>query len=125
MRKAITSEYRRVNGVRLHVLRATRALGRPLPDGAVVHHADGSKGDDAPLVICENEQYHRLLHVLLRVRAAGGNPWQQRICYRCQQLRTFDQFVGDVHRRVGRCHECNRRHVREGRNKRKAMAWAS
>lgn len=52
----------------LHRVRAEIALGKPLPPGAVVHHADGSKNDNAPLVICQNENYHRLLHARMRAR---------------------------------------------------------
>src|SRR6266487_382366 len=46
----------------VHRLRAEAALGHALPVGAVVHHADGSLRDDAPLVICQDTAYHKLLH---------------------------------------------------------------
>lgn len=68
---------------RLHVLRAEKALGRPLPPEAVVHHADGSKGDKAPLVICQDQAYHLLLHRRMRIVRAGGNPNTQSICRVC------------------------------------------
>ena len=48
---------------RLHVLRAEKALGHPLPKGAVVHHVDGDVGNpNARLVICQDQAYHLLLH---------------------------------------------------------------
>jgi hypothetical protein len=60
--------YRRVhvNGARQydHVKIAEKALGHPLPKGAVVHHFDENKKNDKPsnLVICPDAKYHRLLH---------------------------------------------------------------
>ena len=47
-----------------HILVAEKALGRRLPKGAVVHHANKKRSDNTPtnLVICPNETYHRLLH---------------------------------------------------------------
>ena len=96
--------------VHLHVLRAERALGKPLPPGAVVHHADGSKRDDAPLVICENQAYHFLLHVRMRVQRAGGNPNIEALCGRCRTVKPHSDFGIDRSRVDGRddsCRACN------------------
>ena len=50
-------------GWRVHAVRAERALGKPLPKGAVVHHVDGDKWNpNARLVICQDQAYHALLH---------------------------------------------------------------
>lgn len=55
-----------VNGRRQyeHILIAEKALGKPLPGGAVVHHANGKKSDNRPcnLVICPSTGYHSMLH---------------------------------------------------------------
>jgi hypothetical protein len=81
--------------VHLHRLRAERALGKPLPPGALVHHADGSKADDAPLVICQDDEYHKLLHARMRVKAAGGDPNTERVCGHCDKVKVFDEFRRD------------------------------
>lgn len=73
--------------ITLHRLRAERALGKTLPKGAVVHHADGSKREDAPLVICQDERYHQLLHARMRVKAAGGDPNTDAFCGQCGQAK--------------------------------------
>lgn len=62
----------------IHRLRAERALGKPLPAGAVVHHADGSQSEHAPLVICQDQTYHMTLHGRMRLQAAGKDPWGMR-----------------------------------------------
>lgn len=51
-----------------HVLVAEKALGKPLPKGAVVHHVNGKPWDNRPenLVVCPNQAYHALLHARMR-----------------------------------------------------------
>jgi hypothetical protein len=69
--KATVKGYRMATGRQrqtLHRRRAEKALGKPLPPGAEVHHADGSMRDDAPLVICQDRAYHMLLHKRMRER---------------------------------------------------------
>lgn len=106
---------RSIDGVKkgLHVLVAERAIGKPLPPGAEVHHVNGVKSDsrNANLVICQDSAYHHLLHKRARILKAGGDPNTQRICSYCQRLRLFDQMVkqGESHPRgpVGTaCKEC-------------------
>ena len=47
-----------------HILVAERALGKPLPAEAVVHHVNHNPLDNRPenLVVCQDQSYHRLLH---------------------------------------------------------------
>ncbi len=93
----------------LHRLRAEAALGKPLPAGAVVHHADGSKRDDAPLVLCQDNAYHRLLHLRMRVLKAGGNPNTERICSACKKVLPLASFGRRINRAVDVCRHCNTR----------------
>ena len=56
-----------VNGKRIyeHVYLAEKALGKPLPRKAVVHHMNEKPADNFTpfnLVICPNQAYHLLLH---------------------------------------------------------------
>lgn len=70
---------------REHIAVAERALGRPLPSGAVVHHVNEDKLDNRPsnLVICPNQAYHALLHRRMRaLDACGHADWRK--CWICQ-----------------------------------------
>jgi hypothetical protein len=109
----VTKDYREFDNVRLHRIRAQKALGRELKGTERVHHLDGSKTDDAPLVICPDEAYHKLLHMRAKVLAAGGNPDTQKVCNSCGRPKDFIAF--EPHRRkdrpagglARRCIECS------------------
>lgn len=109
-----------------HTLIAARALGKPLPPGAQVHHVDGNKRNNAPnnLVICQDASYHQLLHERAKTIGAGGDPNTQRLCVGCSALRLISEFGRrgrDIPRRRSRCRSCmakaaNRRyHARKRR----------
>lgn len=75
-----------VRGKLQHVIVAEKALGKPLPPGAEVHHVDENKANNDPsnLVICPSTQYHRILHQRAKALAACGNAgWKK--CVYCQQ----------------------------------------
>jgi hypothetical protein len=77
-----------------HVLVVERALGHPLPLGAVIHHVNGNKTDNrgANLVICPDDAYHVELHRKLRVLKAGGDPHRDRLCCQCKLAKPADVF---------------------------------
>lgn len=63
-----------------HILIAEKALGKSLPEGAAVHHANGSK-DNGPLVICQDNAYHMLLEQRTRAYKACGHADWRKCCF--------------------------------------------
>lgn len=105
--------------VDVHRARAEAARGKPLPPGAEVHHIDGTKRADAQLVVCESSAYHKLLHVRMRIRQAGGNPNTDKICGRCGKVKPLADFYGDRTRSDGkeaRCKMCRQETKRRCRS---------
>lgn len=80
------TKYRKVGNNNEHILVAERALGRPLPKGAIVHHVDldGRNNHQSNLVICQDQAFHMLLHKRQRAQDACGNANYLK-CEKCKQ----------------------------------------
>jgi hypothetical protein len=102
-----------------HRVIVERALGKPLPSTAVVHHVDGNKANNANanLVVCPSESYHRLLHRRQEALTLTGNANLVR-CHICGIFSTPDEMVigggGNFHR------QCMRHRARERAEARRA-----
>lgn len=94
-RKYTGRDYKRVaiNGSspREHRVIAERALGKPLPPNAVVHHFDGGKSG-GQLVICQDRTYHALLHARQRAYEATGDA-NKKLCPYCHKYDDKDKMV--------------------------------
>jgi hypothetical protein len=100
---------------------AEAALGKPLPEKAVVHHVDHDTLNKSPrLVICEDQAYHMLLHRRERVVKAGGNPNTDKICSLCKRVLSKDAFGGHSKMSDGlqmACRACLRVHANRRKQK--------
>jgi hypothetical protein len=73
-----------------HILIAEKALGKPLPQKAQIHHYTPDQ-----LVICQNQAYHRLLHQRQRAfNSCGHANWRK-----CPYCKHYDDpeklnFIG-------------------------------
>lgn len=73
--------------VKQHILVAEAARGTFIPAEHPVHHLDEIKYNNAGtnLVICEDRQYHELLHVRAHVLELSGNPDTDKVCTGCKR----------------------------------------
>lgn len=70
--------------VRETILIAEKALGKFLPELAEIHHINGIRNDNRPenLVICQDQSYHKLLHLRERaIKVCGYVNWRK--CCNC------------------------------------------
>ena len=99
------------NYVLEHILKAEKALGKPLPPGVHVHHANGTR-DSGELVICQDAAYHKLLHQRMRAKAACGHVhWRK-----CEYCKRYDEPT-KLH--IGKGHVYHHACVNEYKRKRK------
>ena len=69
--------------VREHIAMAERALGKPLPEKAQIHHY-GCVTNNNKIVICENQEYHRLIEMRQDALKYSGKA-RNRKCKFCQR----------------------------------------
>lgn len=102
-----------------HVRICEKAIGKPLPSGAVVHHVDGNRlnNDPSNLIICQDAAYHNLLHARTRAMAAAGSA-SARVCCRCGKYDSPQNLVISGKQAYHR--ECNRIHAKKMREKKNA-----
>jgi hypothetical protein len=91
-----------------HIEVAARALGKPLPSKAIVHHVNDNTRDNRPsnLVILQDTTEHDALHYRRKVLRAGGDPWTQHLCAKCGGLKAPPAFYKQNGRRLGRRSIC-------------------
>jgi hypothetical protein len=94
--------------VYVHLVVASRALGRQIPVGVEVHHAFEDLMEFRALVICEDRRYHQLLHTRLRVLRAGGDPRTHKLCRYCglQPLENFTSYSASADGKRNSCRRC-------------------
>ena len=108
--------------IRLHVLIAERAMGKPLPPGAVVHHVDGNRANNEGrnLVVCPDQKYHILLHRRQRAKdACGDASW--RLCSLCGEYDAPANLVIYKTNSIVRHAACASKYRREYYQRKKAL----
>lgn len=98
---------RRDGSVLEHTLVAERVIGHYLPPNAVVHHVNEARWDNRPnnLVICQDERYHRLLHVRMKRKETFGSP-NLKQCEKCRAVKNLIDFAENEHSVDGKDKYC-------------------
>lgn len=92
-----------------HRLIAEKALGKPLPDKAIIHHHNPTQ-----LVICQNHEYHVLLHQRTKsLKICGHASWRK--CSYCKKYDSPENLCIKKYR-MAYHKECAQKEIREKRN---------
>lgn len=80
-----------------HRLVAETAIGYVLPATVKIHHFNEIKCDNrnTNLVICEDQRYHMLIHLMQHHLALGAIPGVTKHCARCKEIKGRTLFGPD------------------------------
>ena len=101
-----------------HIIIAERALGKPLPKGAHVHHVDGNRTNNNPtnLVICPDAVYHNLIEYRTKAYLACGNANY----FQCWLCKEWDSPLNNKKKHRNAHIDCWRKYARQKRADRKS-----
>jgi len=109
-----SSHPRALNGyVREHLLIAEKAIDKYIPSPACIHHVNEIKDDNRQtnLVVCQDRNYHNLLHRRKRALLESGNA-NNRKCTLCHKYDKLKNLL-----KSDRCSfvhfECRKKHNRK------------
>lgn len=108
-----------------HIFIAEKVLGKPLPLKAQIHHY-GAKDNNAQIVICQDVEYHKLLHIRTEALNTCGNANYRK----CRVCKEYDDpknlYIKHNSRANGKKYwsiyhkSCNTKYNRENYRKRKS-----
>jgi len=104
------------------ILFSEKALGKPIPPKARVHHFDGDTSNDHEnLVICESQTYHSFLHQRKRAfDSCGIASWRK--CRYCGEYDDPRNLYISPPPRTQSCHrKCKNRYERDRYRKKKEL----
>ena len=102
--------------VHSYILIAEKALGKNLPNKAVIHHYGDDCLNDEKIVICENQSYHNLLHLREKALKECGNPNFRR-CVFCKIYDNTENIYIYPNNNYGYHRKCSNEYMRSRRRK--------
>ena len=105
-----------------HVLIVEKALGKPIPLGAEIHHVNSIRHDNrnSNLVLCPNHAYHNLLHVRTNALEKCGNA-NFRKCNYCRNYDDPKNMYAHPSKQTSFWHKkCQKEYMSETRSDRSA-----